>query len=53
MEKVLWQRKILGKDSPQQLLWTVYYLVGKSICLRGGKEQHELAWGNNPQIKVV
>ena len=53
MKKDLWQRKILGKNSPQQLLWTVYYLVGKIFCLRGGKEQHELAWGNNPQNKII
>ena len=52
MEKDLWQRKILGKKS-QQLLWTVYYLVGKFFCLRGGKEQHQLAWGNNPQITNI
>ena len=53
MEKELWSKQIFGIGSAQQLLWTVYFLVGKYFCLRGGLEHHSLLWGANSQIKVV
>ena len=41
------RKKLSGKNN--------YYgqCIGKFFCLRGGKEQHQLAWGNNPQITNI
>lgn len=37
-EEKLWESKMLGDDSPEVLLCTVFYLNGKNLCLRGGQE---------------
>ena len=41
-EDQLWKTKVLGKDTPKQLLNTVFFYVGKVFCLRGGVEQRGL-----------
>ena len=40
-EELLWEKGILGIDSPAALLNAVFYGKGKVLCLRGGREH----WG--------
>ncbi|XP_067654082.1 uncharacterized protein KIAA1958-like [Haliotis asinina] len=46
----LWEKGVLGDDTPQKLLDTVLYLTGLHFALRGGTEHRSLRMGNNPQI---
>uniref|UniRef100_A0A1X7T4Q1 Uncharacterized protein n=1 Tax=Amphimedon queenslandica TaxID=400682 RepID=A0A1X7T4Q1_AMPQE len=41
-ESLLWERGILGTESPKALLRAVFFYVGKRFCLRGGEEQRRL-----------
>ena len=41
-EDILWNTGVLGSESPEQLLYTVLYLVGLHCALRAGKEHHNL-----------
>ena len=41
-EDKLWEKKILGVDSPLALQRAVYFYLGKSFCLRGGTEQRNM-----------
>ena len=41
-EESLWQSGVLGIDNPKSLLYTVLYMNGKNLCLRGGEEQRQL-----------
>ena len=41
-EELLWERGILGTDTPLKLQRAVFYLVGKVFCVRGGQEQRNL-----------
>ena len=41
-EEVLWEKGILGEDSPDKLRQTVFSLTGVRFRLRGLKEQYEL-----------
>ena len=36
MEEILWAKGVLGEDTPIQLLFTVFYLLGLHCALRGG-----------------
>ena len=36
-ESILWQKRILGIDSPEQLQNTVFYVIGLNFALRGGE----------------
>ena len=50
-EDVLYQKKILGWENPQQLLNTVIYMTGMRFALRGGIEHNNLKrFGFNSQI---
>lgn len=40
-EDQLWSAGVLGVDSPRALLNAVFFTVGKTFCLRGGRE-HEM-----------
>ena len=41
-ENTLWERGVLGVHTPQALLNATFFLNGKNLALRGGKEHHEL-----------
>ena len=41
-EKQLWERNILGEDSPDKLRDTVLFLIGINCGLRAGDEHHDL-----------
>ena len=38
----LWEKGVLGVDTPESLLRAVFYYNGKNFCLRGGKEHRAL-----------
>ena len=44
-ENVLWERKIIGIDTPQSLLNMVFFLNGKIFVLQGVTEQLNLRFG--------
>lgn len=41
-ENLLWEKGVLGIDTPESLLRSVFYYNGKCLCLRGGKEHRAL-----------
>ena len=41
-EQILWEKDILGEDSPDKLKQTVFFLIGVRFALRELKEQYEL-----------
>ena len=49
-EELLWERGILGSDTPLQLLRAVFYLNGIHFALRGGGEHRNLRCYNHPQL---
>ena len=49
-ENTLWHQKILGRDSSEQLLNTVFYVIGLYFALRGGEEHRSLRLGKVSQI---
>jgi len=51
MENELWDRELLGDHSPQVLLDTMVYIVGRHFALRGRDELRRLRF-NPPQITV-
>ena len=52
-EELLWTKNILGDDTPQKLLDTVFYLNGIGFCLRGGEEHHSLQTGEKGNFSVI
>ena len=49
-ENILWNQKILGMDSPEQLLNTVFYVIGLNFALHWGEEHRSLCLGKASQI---
>ncbi|XP_041379334.1 uncharacterized protein LOC121391954 [Gigantopelta aegis] len=49
-ENMLWDKGLLGDNTPQQLLDTILYLTGLHFSLRGGSEHRQLRLLKNPQI---
>ena len=42
-EELLWSSGIMGVDNPRALANAVFFFAnGKNLCLRGGREQHQL-----------
>ena len=41
-EEACWQSKVIGDHRPLALLRAVFYYVGKTFCIMGGKEQRNL-----------
>ena len=41
-ERVMWEKGVLGTDTPRALLQTVFFYNGKSFCLRGQQEHQTL-----------
>ena len=52
-EAILWDKGILGEDSPHKLRQTVFFLIGVRFGLRGLKEQHDLRRYPDSQINIV
>ena len=52
-EQILWDKGILGEDSPDKLRQTVFFLIGVRFGLRGLKEQYELRRYPDSQINIV
>ena len=52
-EAILWEKGILGEDSPHKLRQTVFFLIGVRFGLRGLKEQHDLRRYPDSQINIV
>lgn len=51
-EEALWQKTILGLNSPQKLLDTVVYTFGLNFALRAGQEHRQLRVGEHSQLHV-
>lgn len=52
-EDLMWQKGVLGTDTPQKLLGMLVYLLGLSCALRAGKEHRVLrALDRNSQFSV-
>ena len=49
-EDLLWERGVLGKNTPKTLVRTIFFLCGKFFGLRGGHEQRDLEWGRDIQL---
>ena len=49
----MWDKGILGEDSPDKLRRTVFFLIGVKFGLRGLKEQHEHRRYPDSQINIV
>ena len=49
----MWEKGILGEDSPDKLRQTVFFLIGVRFGLRGLKEQYELRRYPDSQINIV
>ena len=51
-EELLWQKGLLGENTPQSLLDTMVYMNGLYFALRGGKEHRDLRY-NPSQIQLI
>ena len=51
-EELLWEKGILGSSTPQQLIKTLFYLIGVHFALRGGQEHHQLRAGADSQFSI-
>ena len=52
-EQVLWEKGILGEDSPDKLRQTVFFLIGVRFGFGGLKEQYDLMRYPDSQINIV
>ena len=52
-EQILWEKGILGEDSPDKLRQTVFFLISVRFGLRGLKEQYELGRYPDSQINIA
>ena len=52
-EQILWEKSMLGEDSPDKLRQTVFFLIGVRFGLKGLKEQYELRRYLDSQINIV
>ncbi len=51
-EEYLWQQGFLGSSNPEQLIWTLIFLLGIHCSLRAGAEHRALQLiGHNSQFK--
>ena len=41
-ENILWEKGLLGDDSPRMLQHTVFFYAGLQFCLRGIQEQYDM-----------
>jgi hypothetical protein len=52
MENTMWEKGVLGMDTPGQLRDTLFFLIGLNFALRGGDEQYNLRVGANSQLAM-
>jgi len=48
----MWEKSILGYDSPERLLGTLVYLIGLTFAFRAGLEHRNLRL-NNSQLYII
>ena len=51
LEKIMWEKDLLGMNNPQQLLTTMLYQIGLNFALRAGQDHKKLHVGPQSQIK--
>ena len=47
------KKKVLGESNPDQLRWTIFFLIGSRFGLRGRKEHYDLRCYPDSQINMV
>lgn len=52
-ENTLWNTGVLGIDTPQKLVSTLFYVIGLNYALRGGEEHRVLRHGSLSQFKLI
>ncbi len=52
-ENALWNKGLLGTDTPQKLLDTIVYSIGLNFALRAGQEHRNLRTGPTSQLKLI
>ena len=52
-KQILWEKGLLGEDSPDKLRQTVFFFIDVRFGLRGLKEQYELRSYSDSQINIV
>ena len=52
-EEILWQKGVLGEDSPDKLRYTIFFLIGVRFGLCGLSEQYNLRRYPDCQINIV
>ena len=48
----MWEKGILGTDTPDKLRDTLLFLLGLNFALRGGTEHYNMRYGDNSQLKL-
>jgi hypothetical protein len=51
-ENIMWQKEILGSDSPKRLLDTLLYSIGLNFALRAAQEHRNLRVGEHSQLTI-
>jgi hypothetical protein len=51
-EDEMWEKNIIGTDTPEKLRDTLLFLLGLNFALRGGTEHYNLRCGENSQLKL-
>lgn len=51
-ENIMWQKGILGMETPRRLLDTLVYLIGLNFAFRAGMEHRRLRW-ENAQLSLI
>ena len=51
-EEMLWASGVLGSSQSQQLLYTIFFMMGKGFALRSGEEHRNLKFQPNPQVTL-
>lgn len=51
-ENIMWQKGMLGTDSPKRLLDTLLYILGLNFALRAAQEHRNLRVGENSQLTI-
>lgn len=52
-ECILWERKFFGRDNPQQLIYTLIFLLSRQLGLRTSNQLRQLRFGFTSQLQLV